>query len=222
MEARSAEEAAAALLMQRAAAGDANAWGALLVAHQARLCRMVAFRLDPRLRGRLDAADIVQDAFLAAADHREDYFRETGLPLFLWLRGVVANKLLEVHRHHLDAKMRAAGREVAPGSFGKREDEGTHATSGALLHQLSGHATGPKTAAARSERKTRLRSAVDGMDPTDREVLALRHYEQLTNAEAAAALGIAEAAAAKRYVRALRRVKAILSEMPGGLTEMRP
>src|SRR4051812_3254677 len=105
MEPRSAGDAAGTLMQRAAAAGDADAWGALLIAHQARLCRMVAFRLDPRLRGRVDAADVVQDAFLEAADHREDYFRETGLPLFLWLRGVVANKLLEVHRHHLDAQM---------------------------------------------------------------------------------------------------------------------
>src|SRR4051812_13561392 len=218
MEPCTAEEAGA--LMRRAATGDAGAWGALLIAHQPRLCRMVAFRLDPRLRGRLDATDVVQDAFLAAADHREDYFRQAGLPLFLWLRGVVANKLLEVHRHHLDAKMRAAGREAAPGGFS--DGETAAATSGALLHQLSGHSTGPKTAAGRSERKARLRDALAGMEPADREVLALRHYEQLTNPEAAAALGIAEAAAAKRYVRALQRVKTILSEMPGGLTEMRP
>jgi RNA polymerase sigma-70 factor (ECF subfamily) len=114
--------------------------------------------------------------------------------------------------------MRAAGRE-APHVAGAGTET---ATSGALLHQLSCHATGPKTAAGRSERQARLRGAIDGMDPLDREVLALRHYEQLTNAEASAALGIQEAAAAKRYVRALRRLKTILSEMPGGLTEMRP
>src|SRR6478736_176450 len=88
-------------LLQRAAAGDALAWGALLVEHEGRLERMVAFRLDPRMRRRVDASDVVQEAFLAAASHREDYFRNPGMPLFLWLRGIVGNKLLEIHRHHL-------------------------------------------------------------------------------------------------------------------------
>src|SRR4051794_33190518 len=82
-------------LLERARMGDAGAWGALLMEHEPRLARMVAFRLDPRLHGRVDAADVVQDAFLAAAEHRDDYFRVDGLPLFLWLRGVVGNKLLE-------------------------------------------------------------------------------------------------------------------------------
>jgi len=204
-------------LLQRAAAGDAVAWGALLNEHEGRLQRMVAFRLDPRLRRRVDAADVVQEAFLAAADHREDYFRLTAVPLFLWLRGIVANKLLEVHRHHLGSGMRDAARDVALNPLAAPD-----ATSAALLDQLSGHATGPSTAAARSEVKVRLRGVLDNMDTIDREVLALRHFEQLTNGEAAAVLGIQERAAAKRYVRALKRLKDILADMPGGLTEVRP
>src|SRR5215510_6544203 len=99
-------------LLARAAAGDGAAWGALLTAHQERLVRMVAFRMDPRLRGRVDAADIVQDAFVEASAHREDYFRAPAAPIFLWLRGVVSNKLLEVHRHHLGTRMRDAKREL--------------------------------------------------------------------------------------------------------------
>src|SRR5918999_2982447 len=99
-----------AALLARAAAGDGAAWGALLTAHQERLGLMVAFRMDPRLRGRVDAADVVQDAFAEAAAHREDYFRAPA-PLFLWLRGVVSNKLLEVQRRHLGTRMRDAKRE---------------------------------------------------------------------------------------------------------------
>src|SRR5215510_1153252 len=99
-------------LLARAAAGDGAAWGALLTAHQDRLVRMVAFRMDPRLRGRVDAADIVQDGFVEASAHREDYFRAPAAPIFLWLRGVVSNKLLEVHRHHLGTRMRDAKREL--------------------------------------------------------------------------------------------------------------
>jgi RNA polymerase sigma-70 factor (ECF subfamily) len=208
-------------LLARAAAGDRAAWGAVLNAHQARLARMVAFRLDPRLRGRVDAADVVQDAFVEASAHRADYFRAPSAPLFFWLRGVVANKLLEVHRHHLGTRMRDAKRELpidAP-ARGTRPPEGTAA---ALCEHLTAGLTAPGVAAARGEVKTRLASALDGMDSIDREVLALRHFEQLSNAEAAQVLGIQERAAAKRYLRALRRLKEILSQMPGGLTELRP
>jgi RNA polymerase sigma-70 factor (ECF subfamily) len=186
-------------LLALAAAGDAGAWGALLSRHGGRLQRMVAFRLDPRLRGRVDALDVVQDAFLQAADHRPDYFRQPApVSLFLWLRRIVVNTLHETHRHHLGTRMRDAGREVAGSSD-------ADATSVALLARLTGHAAGPGTAAAAAEAKDRLREALAGMGETDREVLALRHFEQLSNGETAAVLGIQERAAKERYVRAMRR-----------------
>src|SRR5215207_4883864 len=101
----------ASTLLTRAAEGDAEAWGALLVTHEARLTRLVAFRLNEGLRGRIDPADVVQEAYLEASDHRSDYFRTSDVPLFLWLRGVVSNKVLELHRHHLGTCMRDAKRE---------------------------------------------------------------------------------------------------------------
>jgi RNA polymerase sigma-70 factor (ECF subfamily) len=203
-------------LLDRACTGDAAAWGALLTFHQERLARMVTFRLDPRLRGRIDAADVVQDAFVEASAHRADYFRAPTTPLFLWLRGVVANKLLEVHRHHLGTRMRDAKRDL-PLNAPRASDD----TSAALCAQLTAGLTRPSAAAVRDEVKARLAAALNEMDPTDREVLALRHFEQLTSRETAHVLGIQERAAAKRYLRALARLKQILSEMPGGLTEMR-
>jgi RNA polymerase sigma-70 factor (ECF subfamily) len=204
-------------LLARAAAGDGAAWGALLTAHQERLGLMVAFRMDRRLRGRVDAADVVQDAFLEASAHRAAYFRAPAAPLFLWLRGVVANKLLEVHRHHLGTRMRDAKRELPLDARPGPDD-----TSAALCAHLTAHLTRPSVAAARGELSTLLAEALAGMNPIDREVLALRHFEQLSTAEAAQVLGIQERAAAKRYVRALQRLRDILSEMPGGLTELRP
>src|SRR4051812_25315909 len=101
------------VLLARAAAGDSAAWGALLATHEPRLARMVEFRMDPRLRGRLDAADVVQEAFVEASEHRGDYFRPPSAPLILWLRGVVAHKLLELHRHHLGTRMRDAKRDLS-------------------------------------------------------------------------------------------------------------
>jgi RNA polymerase sigma-70 factor, ECF subfamily len=199
-------------LLRRAADGDGESWGTLLTRHAGRLRRMVAFRLDPRLQGRIDPEDVVQDVNLAASEHLTDYLRRPAMPFFLWLRGIAGNKLLELHRRHLGTPMRDARREVAlyrgalPG-----------ATSAALAAQLLGHQTRPSEAAVRAEAKIRLQEALNGMDPLDREVLALRHFEQLTNAEAARVLQIKEAAAGKRYLRALERLREILARMPGGM-----
>ena len=208
-------------LLQQASVGDSAAWGALLEEHGERLRRMVAFRLDPRLRGRVDAADVVQDAYLEAAHHREAYFRLSAVPLFLWLRGIVCNKLLETHRHHLGTQMRDAGREV-PRNGNAVGGSAPDATSVALLAGFTGHAAGPGTAAAGAEAADRLREAIAALAEIDREVLALRHFEQLSNAEVAATLGIGERAAKERYVRALQRLRATLADMPGGLTGLRP
>ena len=204
------------MLLDRAASGDDDAWGALLAMHQERLLAVLSFRLDPRLRGRVDAADVIQDAFIVATARRSDFFGQMAQPLFLWLRWIVRNTLLDFHRRHLGTKMRDAAREVAARQRGTSAD--IDDTGAALVAQLSAGATGPATAAGRAEVKVRLSQAMAQLEPIDREVLALRHFEQLTNAEAAQVLGIKERAAAKRYVRALERLREMLSDMPGGLT----
>ena len=210
---------ATALLDRAAAAGDAAAWGALLARHQARLQSIVSFRLDRRLRGRVDASDVIQEAFITATERREAFFAQSGQPLFLWLRWIVGNTLLELHRHHLGAKMRDAKREAGRASLDSGSDDSTQA---ALVAQLTAGVTGPATAAGRAEVNARLNEALGRMDATDREVLALRHFEQLTSGETAQVLGIQERAAAKRYLRALERLREVLSDMPGGLTGLRP
>jgi RNA polymerase sigma-70 factor (ECF subfamily) len=204
-------------LLQRAAQGDQAAWSALLARHRDRLRRMVALRLDRRLQGRIDPSDVIQEAHLEAAAHLADYLRQPAMPFFLWLRSITGHKLLELHRHHLGTQMRDASREVSL-------YRGTlpETTSAALAAQLLGHATRPSEVAIRAEMKIRLQEALNSMDPLDREVLALRHFEQLTTAEVAEELGIKEAAAGKRYIRALRRLKDILKAMPGGMGEMMP
>jgi RNA polymerase sigma-70 factor (ECF subfamily) len=130
---------------------------------------------------------------------------------------VVRNKLLEVHRFHLGTHMRDAGRDVPLDAPAGPDD-----TSAALCAHLTAGLTRPSVAAARGEVRDRLAAALGEMEPTDREVLALRHFEQLTSGEAAQVLGIQERAAAKRYLRAIERLRRILSAMPGGLTELRP
>src|SRR5207302_6888765 len=100
-------------LIDRAIRGDQEAWGELLARHRDRLRRMVEMRLDRRLQGRVDASDVIQESFLDAARKLDDYLHEPKLPLFLWLRLVVGERLLKLHRQHLGAQMRDAGREVS-------------------------------------------------------------------------------------------------------------
>jgi RNA polymerase sigma-70 factor (ECF subfamily) len=195
-------------LLQQAAGGDPESWAALLDRYRDRLRRMVAFRLDGRLRSRVDPSDVIQDACLEAWQHLGEYVKRPGTPFFLWLRGIASMKLKELHRHHLGARMRDARREVCLDA-GARPD----ATSAALAAQLLGQMTRPSVAAIRAERKVRLQLALGSMDPVDREVLALRHFEHLSPAEAAQVLGIKEKAAGMRYVRALRRLKEILGSL---------
>jgi RNA polymerase sigma-70 factor (ECF subfamily) len=198
--------------LRLAADGNDAALGALLQRHEARLRRMMVFRMDPRLQGRVDPSDVIQEVCLAAAKSLPDYLRQPGMPFFLWLRGIAGNKLLELHRHHLGTPMRDARREVSLYRASMPE-----ATSAALAAQLMGRFSRPSEVAIRAEVKIRLQEALNQMDPVDREVLALRHFEHLTNAEAAEVLGIKEGASGKRYLRALERLRDILTGMPGGL-----
>jgi RNA polymerase sigma-70 factor (ECF subfamily) len=200
-----------ARLLARAAEGDQAVWGALLARHRDRLRRMIALRLDHRLQGRLDPSDVLQEVYLQAAAHLADYLRDPAMSFYLWLRGIAGNKLLELHRHHLGTRMRDAAREVSlyRGSM-------PPTSSAALAAQLLGKDTRPSEAAVRAEMKVRLQEALNRMDPLDREVLALRHFEQLSNAEAAQVLGVEPKAAGKRYLRALQRLREILLGMPGG------
>src|SRR5687768_6151869 len=156
----------AAVLLTRAAGGDIDAWGALLARHRSRLECVVSFRLDPRLRGRVDAADVMQEAFIAATERRGEFFRQSEQPLFLWLRWMVGNTLLELHRHHLGAQMRDARREAGPADGPVDDgDDGAEHTRAALVAQLTAGATGPATAAGRAEVKARLHEALGMMDP---------------------------------------------------------
>lgn len=172
---------------------------------------MVEARLDPRLQARLDASDVVQDAYVAVVQRLGEYLRDPKLPLFLWLRLVVGEHLLRLHQHHLGTQMRDPGRAVSlcRGAL-------PAASSAALAAQLLGKHTSPTQAAVRAERLLRLQEALNALDPLDREVLALRHFEELTAAESAQVLGIEESAAAKRYVRALKRLKQVLTAGPSG------
>jgi RNA polymerase sigma-70 factor (ECF subfamily) len=199
-------------LLERARAGDQAALAELLGQHRERLRRMVLMRLDRRLQARIDASDVVQEAYVDVVEKLPGYLQDPQLPLFLWLRLVVGERLVKLHRHHLGTQLRDAGREIAlyRGAL-------PAASSAALAAQLLGKHTSPTQAAVRAERLFRLQEALNALDPIDREVLSLRHFEELNRTETAQALGIAEAAAAKRYFRALKRLRETLADMPGGL-----
>ena len=171
---------------------------------------MVEFRLDARLRGRVEAEDVLQEAYLDAGKRVRHFADDTSKSFFIWLRMVVTQTLIDIHRRHLGAQMRDAGREAA-----KPSAPFSQATSFSLAASLLGRFTSPTLAARRAEMAEQLRMALEDMDPIDREVLALRHFEELTNSEVAEELGIQQKAASIRYVRALRRLKDILAEVPG-------
>ncbi|MFL5242674.1 MAG: sigma-70 family RNA polymerase sigma factor [Gemmataceae bacterium] len=199
-------------LLKRARAGETTALNGIFGLYQDRLRRMVDMRMDRRLQGRIDAADVIQEAFLEVAQRLENYLQDPKLPLLLWLRLIVGERLMKLHRHHLGAQMRDAGLEVS-----LYREALPAASSAALAAHLLGKYTSPTRAAVRAERMLRVQEALNTLNPIDREILSLRHFEQLTRAEAAQSLGIEEAAAAKRYVRALKRLKDVLAGMPGGL-----
>jgi RNA polymerase sigma-70 factor (ECF subfamily) len=197
-------------LLERLKNGDDEALATLFAQHRDRLLRMVHFRIDGRLRGRVDAEDVLQEAYVDAAKRMRHFAQDTSTSFFIWLRMIVGQTLIEVHRRHLGAQARDAGREVRV--------HGGHysqATSMSLAASLLGRFTSPTQAARRSELAEHLQATLDGMDPIDREVLALRHFEELANSEVAEELGIQQKAASIRYVRALRRLKDSLAEVPG-------
>ena len=196
--------------LQRAAAGDEEALRTLFAAHRDRLKRMVHLRLSRRLAGRVDDSDVLQEAFIEVARKLPEYAREPKLPLFLWIRHLTGLKLAEVHRRHLGTQLRDADREVTLHRGGL-----PLADSVSLAAHLLGTLTTPSQAAIKAETRLLVQEALNGMDPIDREVLALKHFEQLSTSEIAEVLGLSKAGAGSRYLRAIKRLRSILEQIPG-------
>lgn len=199
-------------LPSRVAAGDEQALAEAFGRYRLRLRNVVIFRMDAKLRGRVDPDDILQESYLQASQRQEHFaaalVTHPDASLFVWLRLIVTQTLVDAHRRHVGAQKRAAGREVAiHGSPG--------ATSASIADCLLGHLTSPSRAAIREELGEKLREAIATMNQTDQEVIALRHFEELTNSEVAEVLGIEVKAASIRYVRAIKRLKEVLEQVPG-------
>lgn len=197
-------------LLDRSANGDEQAMRQLLESHRPRLKRMVSIRLDRRLQGRVDESDVIQEALLEVSRRLPEFIRKRPMSFYLWIRQITGQKLIDIHRQHLGARMRQVGREVSlsRGPF-------PPASSVSLAAQLLGRMTSPSQAVIKAEARDHVQQALNNMDELDREVLALRHFEQLSNVEIAELLGLSESGATARYVRALRRLKQALSDYPG-------
>jgi RNA polymerase sigma-70 factor (ECF subfamily) len=197
-------------LISEAARGDRQAASALFERFHDRLLKMIRLRMDRRLQGRVDSEDILQEAYLDASQRLADFAAHPPTSFFLWLRFLAAQKLIDAQRHHLGVEKRNAGMEVS-----LYQGPIPEASSASLAAQLLGRLTSPSQAAIRAEFQLKVQEILNSMDAIDREILVLRHFEYLSNNEVAELLGIGKATASKRYVSALRRLKKILSGLPG-------
>jgi RNA polymerase sigma-70 factor, ECF subfamily len=196
-------------LLRLAEGGDQDSLAALFDRHHHRLEQMVRVRMDRRLQGRLDPADVLQDAYLDCSRRFAEYARNPQVSFYLWLRFLTGQRLIDLHRKHLGAKMRGVDQEVSlyRGAL-------PQASSVSLAANLLGRLTSASRAAIRAETQIRVQEALNTMDPIDREILTLRHFEMLSNDETAEVLELKKTAASNRYIRALKRLKEILAAIP--------
>lgn len=172
-----------------------------------RLKRIVNFRLDYRLNGRISESDVIQDTFVRASQRLDSFLEKPDMPFFVWLRLEVQQQLVDIHRHHFGAEKRDIRKEVA--MVKPRSGQ----TSLALAAHLVAQITSVSQLFERAEQIARVEKSLDEMNELDREVIALRHFEELSNIETAEVLGIQPAAASKRYLRALKRLREIMERV---------
>ncbi|MFO1021555.1 MAG: sigma-70 family RNA polymerase sigma factor [Planctomycetales bacterium] len=196
-------------LIHRLIQRDPQALAEIFEQYRDRLRTIVRFRLDPRLAGRLDVEDVLQEAYMNAQTRLQYVLQESGGGVFIWLRMILNQTLVDIHRRHLGTLARDAGKERS--GSGKSPS----GTSFSMSSWLVGHLTSPSQALMRKELADQIDTALDSLSDLDREVLIFRHFEELTNVETAYVLGISEQAASIRYVRALARLQQVLEKIPG-------
>lgn len=192
-------------LLQGAAADDPEAINRLMDRHRGAVRDMIALRMDRKMQGRVDASDIVQDVLIEAAGRMRDYLRDPVMPFHLWLRQIAKDRMIDLHRRH-HAQRRNVDREQGLGGPGE-DDQRSNFDLGARLQD---EGVTPAAAAIKQELETRFWNAVDELDETDRDIILMRHAEQLGNGEVAVSLGLSPAAAGMRYLRAIRRLRSVL------------
>lgn len=194
-------------LINGAKAGNAEAAGQLLDRHREALRRMIDMRLDRRIRQRVDASDIVQEVLIEANRRLQNYLEDPVMPFHLWLRQMARDRIIDAHRRHRASSKRTVDREQAM-VFPASADRSTLE----LAAQLCDPELTPAAAATMQELTRRFQAAIETMDDHDREIVLMRHFEQLSNQDVARTLGLTEPAASMRYLRAMRRLRALLVE----------
>jgi RNA polymerase sigma-70 factor, ECF subfamily len=192
-------------LLDQAQRGDKGAVNQLLDQHREPVRRLIGLRLDPAIAARVDASDVVQEVLLEASRRLSDYLRNPVMPFHLWLRHLAKDHLIDAHRRHRQAQKRGVDREqpIVPAAFAQH-------SSFDLAAQFMDPELTPASAAIQQEMERRLHTAVAALEDDDREIILMRHFEQLSNQEVAAELGLTEAAASMRHLRAIRRLREML------------
>ncbi|MBI3860530.1 MAG: sigma-70 family RNA polymerase sigma factor [Planctomycetia bacterium] len=188
-------------LLLGAGKGEPSAVNQLLERHREGLRNMIRTRMDQKLARRIDASDVVQDVMLEASQRLDAYIRDPRLPFGLWLRQMAQDRIIDLHRRHRVARRRSLDREQQRGPV--LQDK----SSLELVAQLRDPEVTPAAATLRKELYERFVEAIDRLEDEDREILMMRHFEQLTNSQAAELLGLSQPAAGMRHLRALRRLR---------------
>src|SRR5436190_12745062 len=203
-------------LLDDARRGEPGAVDRLLGEFREPLRRVIDLRLDPAVARRVDASDIVQDVLIEANQRLTDYLKSPDMPFHLWLRHLAQDRIIDTHRRHRLAQRRSIDREQPIARPAWAEE-----SSASLVQHLIDHERTPASEAMVAELRHRLADAIDTLADDDREIILMRHHELLSNQEAATALGLTEAAASMRYLRAVRRLRAVLvpdgGEPPDGI-----
>ena len=191
-------------LLLNARQGQRDAVEQLMERHRQSLERMVRGRLNRAVARRVDVSDVVQETLLTASKRMAEYVRDPRMPFHAWLRQIARDRLNDVYRRQL-ADKRSVANEQSVGGEGSDFVPPTALVRDAELT--------PAEAMLRQEFAERFSAAVETLSEADREIIFMRHSEQLTNSEAAELLGLSQPAAAMRYLRALRQLKAILGDV---------
>lgn len=194
------------LLAQLRETDDAAAVDRLLERHREPLRRMIDMRLDARIQTRIDASDIVQEVMVDANRRLQEYLQSPNMPFHLWLRHIARDRIIDAHRRHRVSAKRSVDREQK-----KAPSPLDHSTV-ELVAQLCDSQLTPAAAATMQELQRRFQQAIDQLDDHDREVVLMRHFEQLSNQDVAQALGLSEPAASMRYLRAMRKLRTLLTD----------
>lgn len=189
--------------------GESLAVEQLMDRHRNSLRRMIQLRLDQRLMQRMDVSDVIQDVLMEANRRLTDYLANPVIPFHLWIRQIAKDRIIDAHRRHRVSAKRSIDREQPQPGKGPMDQSTME-----LANQFRDQALTPAAAATQRELAEQIESAVQLLRENDREIILMRHYEQLNNQEIAQSLGLTEPAASMRYLRALKRLREVIESLP--------